>query len=338
MIEINKNLKDLNTLMVSTIARYFARVQNDTELHTLLASDEWLGSKKHLILGGGSNVLFVDDYDGFVLKNEIKGIEVLGENNNELIVRVGAGENWHNFVMWSVENDYWGIENLIYIPGTVGAAPVQNIGAYGVEVKSSIQNIEYVDLEHGTIKNITNKDCEFSYRNSFFKQNPEKYFITYVIFKLQKNKKIISSYEPVARALEEKKMKNPSSYDIAEIIMEIRKSKVPDIKEIGTAGSFFKNPIISRKEFEKIQNKFSKIKYFELENNLIKIPAGWILDELKYKGYMNGHIGNYKNHALIVIHDGQGTGREIYEHVLDIIKKTKEVFDINLEPEVKIIK
>ena len=337
MIEVHKNLKNLNTFMISATAQYFAIAKDNDSLYKILASDEWSQSKKHLVLGGGSNVLFVDDYEGFVLKNEIKGIDIVAEDDNSITVRVGAGENWHNFVMWSVENNYWGVENLVYIPGTVGAAPVQNIGAYGVEVKSSIESVEYVSLHDAEKKVLFNHECDFGYRNSIFKKNPGKYIITFVYFKLQKKGKVVSNYGSVAKLLEEKSIKNPTSKDIANVIMEIRKSKLPEFGEIGTAGSFFKNPIISSGEFEKIKNKFPDIKYFELENNLVKIPAGWLLDELGYKGFMNGHVGNYKNHALVIVHDGEGTGEEVYNHVQNIIKKVKEVFGIDLEPEVVII-
>lgn len=351
MLEENKNLKELNTFMVPVSARYFATVKDNDSLYKILASDEWSQSGKHLILGGGSNILFVDDYNGFVLKNEIKGVDITAEDEVSVTVRVGAGENWHDFVMWSVENEYWGIENLVYIPGTVGAAPVQNIGAYGVEVKSSINSVEYISLPEVEKKMILKNECDFGYRNSIFKKNPEKYIITYVYFKLQKKANAILDYGQVSEALLKREIKNPTSKDIAEIIIGIRKSKLPEIGEIGTAGSFFKNPIVSNEDFNKIKSKFPDIKYFELEDGNVqgelqnkrgcpgvKIPAGWILDELGYKGFQDGNVGNYKNHALVITHNGKGTGKDIYNHVKNIIKKVKEVFGINLEPEVNIIK
>ncbi len=336
-IEREKNLKSLNTFMVPAVARYFASVQNEDEAREIFQSDEWQLAKERFVLGGGSNILFTRDIDGFVLKNEIRGREVLDENDEEVVIRVGAGESWHDFVMWSVERDLWGIENLVYIPGTVGAAPVQNIGAYGVEAKSTIQKVEYIDLEDFEENSIDNRDCEFAYRDSIFKKNPGKYFITHVVFKLHKKGEAVANYGRVAEALEEKDIQNPNSKDIAEIIMEIRKSKLPEIGEIGTAGSFFKNPIISQEAFEKIRENFPEVRYFALENDLVKIPAGWLLDELGYKGFMQGHVGNYKNHALIIVHDGEGTGQEVYEHVQNIMQRVKEVFGIALEPEVNIL-
>lgn len=336
MIEKNKNLKDLNTFMVPALAQYFATATDNNSLYKILASDEWLESKNKMVLGSGSNILFINDYDGFILKNEIKGVDVIAEDNDSITLRVGAGENWHDFVMWSVKNNYWGIENLAYIPGTVGAGPVQNIGAYGSEISSVINSVEYVSLPEAEKKVLFNDECEFEYRNSIFKKNNEKYIITYVYIKLQKNGKAILNYGRVKELLDEKKIEKPTPQDIANIIIEIRKSKLPELGEIGMAGSFFKNPIVSRNQLLEIQEKFPQVKYFDLENNVVKIPAGWILDKLGYKGFKTGNVGNYKKHALIVTHDGNGTGQEVYMHVQNIIKKAKDTFDIDLEPEVNI--
>ncbi len=338
MIEEYKDLKKFNTFMVPTTAKYFVRIKEGEEIKKIVLSKEWKSSKKYLVLGGGSNILFVSDYNGFVLKNEIIGIDIIEENDEYIIVRVGAGENWHNFVMWSVERGLWGIENLVYIPGTVGAAPVQNIGAYGVEVKSSIYSIEYIDLKDSKLNIINGKDCEFGYRNSFFKKKNGRHFITHVIFKLYKKGQAILDYGELAEVIKEKNIKVPNPNDIANIIIEIRKSKLPEINEVGNAGSFFKNPIIYREALEKIKIKFPDIKYFELDNGGIKISAGWILDELGYKDFAGGHVGNYKKHALIIVHDGDGTGEEIYEYIQSIKKDVRDIFGIELEPEVNIIK
>ncbi len=337
MIEEYKNLRKFNTFMIPVIARYFSRINNVKEALDTFNSKEWKLSGEHIILGGGSNILFTKDYDGFVLKNEIKGIEIIEENENEVLVKVGAGENWHQFVMWSVERGFWGIENLVYIPGTVGAAPVQNIGAYGVEVASSIDAVEYITFSNLENRKISSDHCDFSYRSSFFKKNAGKNFITYVYFRLQKNGKAVLDYGSVKDTLEEKGIFTPKSLDIAHMIIEIRKSKLPEVGDIGTAGSFFKNPIISHRGFEKLKNKFPDIKYFDLENKQKKISAGWLLDTLGYKGVVNGNVGNYKNHALIITHNGNGTGKEIYEYIQNIMKRVKDEFDITLEPEVVIV-
>ena len=336
-IEEHKNLKYLNTFMVPSEARFFSVATDNNSLYEILASKEWSESENKMILGGGSNVLFIKDYDGFILKNEIKGISITAEDEYSVTVRVGAGESWHRFVMWSVENEYWGVENLAYIPGTVGAAPVQNIGAYGVEVSSVIQSVEYVSLPEAEKKILFNSECNFSYRNSIFKQKKESYIITYVYFVLKKKGIPLLKYGRVAETLEEKNVKNPNSLDIANIIIDIRKSKLPEVGEIGMAGSFFKNPVVSREHFNDLKAEFPEIKYFELEDDKIKIPAGWILEELGYRGFTNKNVGNYIKHALVITHNGEGTGQEVWDHIQGIIERVNEVFAIVLEPEVNII-
>lgn len=336
MIERNKNIKDYNTFMVPAVVRYFAVAHNNDSLYQILASNEWSGSDKKLILGGGSNMLFVNDYDGFVLKNEIKGIDVVREDDHSVTVRVGAGENWHKFVMWSVEQGYWGIENLALIPGTVGGAPVQNIGAYGVEVADTIESVEYVALPDAEKKICFKSECEFGYRSSIFKTNPGSGIISHVYFRLSKSGTPVLQYGRVAEVLAEKDISEPKPHDIADTIVEIRKSKLPNVREIGMAGSFFKNPVISRDHFADLQAQFPDIKHYDVAAG-VKIPAGWLLEHLGYKGFQNGNVGNYEKHALVVTHNGQGTGQEVWRHVQGIIHKTKEVFGITLEPEVNII-
>ncbi|MGB0925109.1 MAG: UDP-N-acetylmuramate dehydrogenase [Minisyncoccia bacterium] len=337
-IEEYKNIKEYNTFMVPAVARYFACATDNESLYAILASDQWSRSEKHLVLGGGSNMLFIDNYDGFVLKNEIAGIDIVRESDVDITMRVGAGESWHDFVMWSVERGYWGIENLAYIPGTVGGAPVQNIGAYGVDVSSVIDSVEYVALPDAEKKIRFHDECEFGYRNSWFKKNIGTHIISHVYIILQKNGTPVLSYGKVAEVLREKNITQPTAQNIADVIIEIRQSKLPEVGEIGMAGSFFKNPVISRSGFDKLQNKIPDIKYFALDNGDIKIPAGWILDYLGYKGFQNGNAGNYKKHALVVTHNGQGTGAEVWSHVQDIIAKVQDEFGIVLEPEVNVIK
>lgn len=336
LIESHKNLKQYNTFMVSAEAKYFAMVTDNDSLYKILGSKEWSFSEKHFVLGGGSNVLFISDFDGFVLKNEIKGIDIVKEEADSVTVRVGAGEPWHNFVMWSVERGYWGIENLAYIPGSVGASPVQNIGAYGVSVADSIHLVEYVELPHAEKKILFHDECDFGYRTSIFKENPQKYIITHVYFILKKSGKPITSYGRVEELLIQKSIANPTSKDIAETIIDIRKSKLPELGEIGMAGSFFKNPIVSKKHFETLKRDFPDIKSFD-SGSEVKIPAGWILETLGYKGFKKGNTGNYDKHALVIIHNGEGTGVEVYEYVQSIINHVKKVFNITLEPEVNII-
>jgi UDP-N-acetylmuramate dehydrogenase len=337
MIEKNKNIKAYNTFMVPVFARYFAIAHDYSSLYQILDSQEWSGTEKKMVLGGGSNMLFTKDYDGFIIKNEIKGITIVHEDAASIIVRVGAGEPWHDFVMWSVERGYWGIENLVLIPGTVGGSPVQNIGAYGVEVGDSIDSIECISLHDGKKQIYTQDECGFGYRTSIFKQQQGgNVFITYVYFKLQKQGTPILHYGGVAEVCAERGITQPTPMDIARVIIDIRKSKLPDVGEIGMAGSFFKNPVVSEEYFTTLQKRFPTIPHFKSDDG-IKIPAGWLLEFLGYKGFQDGNVGNYHKHALVVTHNGQGTGREVWDHVQNIIQKTYDRFGIQLEPEVNIV-
>lgn len=335
-IEAGKNLKDLNTFMVPSRAKYFAEFSDKDELFEILKSSEFSQNlDTFLVLGGGSNILFKSDFEGFILKNNIKGINVIAEDEESVTVKVGAGENWNNFVMWSVEKGLWGLENLVYIPGTVGASPVQNIGAYGTEVSDLIQFVDSVRV-HNTEHTIFFKnECEFSYRDSFFKKNKD-FIITHVAFKLLKDSRPKISYGKISELLEQKNIKNPSSFDMANIVKEIRQSKLPEVGELGMAGSFFKNPVVSENLFKELLVKFPEIVFFDVPGGK-KIPAGWLLEKAGYKNYQKGNVGNYKKHALIVTHNGKGNGQEVFAHVQDIILKIKNIFNIDLEPEVNII-
>ncbi len=336
MIEKSKNIKAYNTFMVPVVARYFAIVYDCPSLYQILASDEWSRAEKKMVLGGGSNILFTKDYEGFIIKNEMKGIDIMNEDAESIIVRVGAGEGWDNFVMWSVERGYWGIENLALIPGTVGGSPVQNIGAYGVEVGDYIDSIECISLDTSEKKIYLHDDCAFGYRTSIFKQHPGDAMITYVYFKLQKQGIPVLQYGGVAEVCAERGLVHPTPMDIARVIIDIRKSKLPDVGEIGMAGSFFKNPVVSEEYFITLQKRFPTILHFKSDEG-IKIPAGWLLEFLGYKGFQDGNVGNYDKHALVVTHNGQGTGREVWDHVQNIIQKTYDIFGIQLEPEVNIV-
>lgn len=335
MIEKNKNLKEMNSFMAPISAKYFAAPKNNAELYYVLKSEEWNSSQEKFILGGGSNILCTRDLE-FVLHPKFSSIDIVFEDDEMLRVRVGAGVNWNDFVMWSVDRNLWGIENLVYIPGNVGACPVQNIGAYGIEVSAVIHSVEYVSLPDAEKKIKFNNECDFSYRNSWFKKNRGKHIISYVYFDLKKNTNPILDYGLVKEKLEELKREKISSKDVADVIKKIRQSKLPELGEIGMAGSFFKNPVVDDDKFKFILEKFPEVKYFDVDNGK-KIPAGWILEELGYRGYQKGNVGNYEKHALVVTHNGEGTGEEVYKHVQEIITKVKEVFDIDLEPEVIIL-
>lgn len=337
MIEQNKNLKELNTFMVPALARYYARVSSKKELYSVIASSEWSASEKHFILGSGSNILFTKDYDGFVLKNEIMGIDCVYEDQDSVRYRVGAGENWNDFVHFIASKSLWGIENLAYIPGVVGASPVQNIGAYGVEVASVISSVEYVDLSDAEHKIRFKDECDFSYRSSWFKKNNSSHIITHVNFSFLKKNKANVSYGLVAQRLEEKGISNPAPKDLVSVITEIRKTKLPELGEIGMAGSFFKNPVVSPDLHRKLLTKHHDLVSYDLGEEGYKIPAGWLLEKAGYKNFKTGNVGNYEKHALIETHNGKGSGEEVYKHVQDIIKTIDDMFSIQLVPEVIIL-
>lgn len=322
--------------MVEVSAKYFVEIHKSSDITKLIETSQWYNSE-HLFLGGGSNILFTQNYPGIIIHNNIKGKDILHEDDTAIHVRVGAGENWHEFVKWSVENGYWGIENLVLIPGTVGAAPVQNIGAYGVEVADSIVSATAVDVLTGEKKTYTHTECEFKYRDSFFKENQGEYCITSVIFRLSKVPQPIIHYGPIQEIINNEGLETPSLQKIAGIITDIRKSKLPDVGSIGMAGSFFKNPIISQQELENIQNKFPDVKFFPLEDGSVKIPAGWIIETLGFKGVTEGKVGTYEKHALVIVNHGNATGKEVWDFARKIMNKVNEVFNIELEPEVNVI-
>lgn len=337
VIEENKLLTEYTTFQVSVYADYFVILHSEEELYQLMQSDVWKNNKRY-ILGEGSNILFTQDFKGLVVVNALKGFSIVSEDTDSLVINVASGENWHDFVLWSVEKELWGIENLALIPGTVGAAPVQNIGAYGVEVEETIISVDTILLESHLKKNISHDKCNFGYRNSIFKQQPDTYFVASVQFKLSKKPQPRLSYGVIMDTLETQGNKNNiTPKNISTAIVSIRNSKLPRVGEIGMAGSFFKNPIITKEHGEKIQEKYPHLKYFPLDNNLVKIPAGWIIEELGYKGVHLGNVGTYEKHALVLVNYGEATGSEVWNFAQKIISETQSNFDITLEPEVIII-
>ena len=329
-------LNTFSTFMVGAQARYFTSVSSVEDIQKLLKNEIWT-EVPHYILGEGSNTLFAKDYDGLVIKNEIIGLEVISEDDESMIVRVGAGENWHNFVLWAVDQDLWGIENLVLIPGTVGASPVQNIGAYGVEVSEVITEVEVVNIETGELVVLKNEDCGFEYRNSLFKQKPERYFITQVSFKLKKNGAVVLTYHQVQEELDKLGSKDITPKDVATAIVTIRDSKLPRIGELGTAGSFFKNPIVSAEKASSLLKEFPEMKQFPLEQGEVKLSAAWLIEHIGYKGYKSADVGTYHKHALVLVNHGGARGSEVWDFAQEIILKVKEVFGVDLEPEVQVI-
>lgn len=336
-IEKNKSLRDMNTFMLDVSSSFFANIDSKETLHRVMQSAEWRDAQHYLVLGGGSNILFSQNYHGFTLKNEIKGIEVSQENDDEIIFRVGAGESWHDFVMFTVRQQLWGIENLALIPGTVGASPIQNIGAYGSEVSEVIESVEYVSLKDGVSHTKDKHECGFSYRNSWFKEKRGELIITHVSFRLSKKAGPKNSYGKIKEILAKKNITDPSPLHMAEVIIEIRNSKLPKLGEIGMAGSFFKNPIISAKDHKRLLAQDKDLVFYELADGFYKIPAGWLLEKINCRGVWVGNVGNYKKHALVVVHNGKGTGKEVLNHVHDLIDRVQQKFNITLEPEVNIL-
>ncbi len=332
------NLKPFHTFATDTYAKAFAEINHIDELIRLKQLKAEYGNL--FILGSGSNVLFTKKFEGIVLHNRLKGIKVLDENENDIILKAASGEIWHHFVLYTLSQNYGGAENLSLIPGTVGAVPIQNIGAYGVEAKDFIENVYVHEIE--TQKNfvLTNHECGFGYRNSFFKkpENTGKYFITAVSFKLSKHDHIYhTSYGSIRKILEEEYGSKSTIQNISAAVVKIRKDKLPDPKAIGNAGSFFKNPEISKKEFEPLLKNYPNIPHFYTESDKIKIPAAWLIEQCGWKGSRVGQTGNHITQPLVIVNYGHATGAEIKQHAFNVQTSVKEKFNIHLEAEVNII-
>ncbi len=294
---------------------------------------------KRLVIGEGSNLLFAKDFDGELLKIENKGFEIIENKAQWVWVKAAAGENWDDFVAWTVENGFGGLENLSYIPGTVGASPVQNIGAYGVEIQDVFNSLEAIDLSTGEINNFYLQELEFDYRYSIFKGPlKNKFLVTSVVFKLDRYPKVKLNYGNLKE--EAMKISNKSYADIKDVrqaVINIRKSKLPEPDEIGNAGSFFKNPILPNHQFEELKKSYPEIAHYPLENDQTKIAAAWLIEKAGLKGYLKGDAGVHPNHALILINKGNASGAEITDISKHIQKSVLEKFQIQLEPEVIIL-
>ncbi len=333
-IRSDYNLQPFHTFAVESQARYFADFHSLEELKSLLQK---FPEMPKLILGGGSNVLFTQDFEGLVLRNQILGIQKTQEDQNHVWLRVGAGENWHEFVLYCLERNYAGIENLSLIPGTVGAAPMQNIGAYGVEIKEVIASVEAFSLSNHQIKTFSKAECAFGYRESIFKHEAkDQYVITHVNLRLNKYPTFNTSYGAIQQTLEEMQVKELSIRAISQAVCQIRQSKLPDPKEIGNAGSFFKNPEIPIKQFEALQEQFPDIVSYPVNENLIKVPAGWLIDRAGWKGQRFGQIGVHPQQALVLVNYGGGSGQAILALSQKIQQSILEKFGISLQREINV--
>ncbi len=337
LVQQNISLKPHNTFGVEANAGYFATVNSLNDLDEIFMTGRFRAQRK-MILGGGSNILFTRGFTGVVAKNEIRGIEIAEENEEELIVSVGAGENWHQFVLWCVEKGYGGVENLSFIPGTVGAAPMQNIGAYGVELKEVFHSLKAYDVKSGKQHAFYKEDCKFGYRFSIFKGELRNQFvITKVDFKLQKNPSFNLSYGTIQLMLDDMKVARPTLKSVSQAIINIRQSKLPDPFEVGNAGSFFKNPVIEKLHYEALEAEFPDIKSYPIDEESIKISAGWLIEKGGWKGYKDGELGVHNKQALVLVNLGNARGKDIFKLSKQIQKSIQQKFGIDLEREVNVI-
>jgi len=336
-IQEHVDLLPYNTFKIAARARYFASVTTVAKLHALMDTSIYK-HEKHLILGGGSNILLTGDFEGLVIKIDLKGIETIWEDDSTIVLKVGAGEPWHSFVMFCVTKNYGGVENMSLIPGTMGAAPMQNIGAYGVEVKDLIKTVEAIDVNSGDVRVFNNRECEFGYRESVFKHTLKgKYFISSITLTLTKKNHVLNtSYGAIQQTLDQHHTA-PSVKTISDAVIAIRTQKLPDPKVVGNAGSFFKNPTIALSHYELIKKTYSEIPGYVTENQQVKVPAGWLIEQCGWKGKTIGNIGVHPHQALVLVNYGGGTGEEIWTLAQDILTSVKKKFTIDLQPEVNII-
>lgn len=326
------SLKDYNTFNIDVKANVFVQIKQLSDLLEFYNS-EYCSLKPRLILGGGSNILFTSDFKGVIVHSQISELNIIEENDDTVVIKVGSGIVWDDLVGYCVDKGWGGIENLSDIPGNVGAAPVQNIGAYGVEAKDSILLVDAFDLKSKSILNFNNKECRFGYRYSIFKEaQHQDLIITHVTFKLSKNPVLNTQYGKVQEELS--KYNEPNIVNLREVIRNIRGSKLPSTQELGSAGSFFKNPVIDSDLYAELLQNFPEIPSYKQDNNKVKIPAAWLIEQAGMKGYRQGDVGTYKNQPLVIVNYGNGTGSDIDRLSTLIKSKVFEKFKIQLEPEV----
>ncbi len=334
-IQHNISLKPYNTFGIDVTAKHFVSVSNISELKEVLSLPEFPAK---LILGGGSNMLLTKDQDKLVIHINLKGIDIISEDDNFVIVKANAGENWHEFVLWCMKNNFGGLENLSLIPGNVGTSPIQNIGAYGVELKDTFVSCETISVSNLSTQTFLKSECDFGYRDSIFKQKKDQHIITNVTFKFTKhNHKLNINYGTISSELELVGIKNPSIQDISKAVISIRESKLPNPKVIGNSGSFFKNPVITSKEFEKLLVNFPDAPSFSVSTNEVKVPAGWLIEKAGFKGKHFGNYGVHKYQALVLVNYGGAKGSDILNLSKLIQKTVLRLFNISIEAEVNIL-
>lgn len=332
------NIKEYNTFGISAKAAYFVKVQDLKTLEALLQED-FMESMPFLVLGGGSNLLFLDDFDGLVILNELRGVEKIAEDASTVRVRVAAGHQWHDFVLTCIENQWAGLENLSLIPGTCGAAPIQNIGAYGVEQADCFIQLNAIDLKNKKSVTFDKHKANFGYRDSYFKQHrDEAYFITSIDYLLTKNRfKVHLSYGGIQAQLASKSIDAPDIRQVSDAVIAIRQQKLPDPRQEGNAGSFFKNPEIPTAHLNQIREKFPEVPFYELGHDSYKIPAAWLIEKSGWKGRQLGNAATHHRQPLVMVNKGVESGREVLKLALEVRKAVAQNFGIVLENEVNLV-
>jgi UDP-N-acetylmuramate dehydrogenase len=354
-MKTNVNLKPYNSFGFDAVAKYFVEINHVNDLQMLIQSGE-LKKNKVLILSGGNNILFQNEmFDGLVVYINTKGIEILREDESEVVIRAQAGEDWPDFVRFCVSKDWHGIENLAHIPGKVGAAPVQNIGAYGMELKDSFLQCEAIELATGNKRVFKKEECCFGYRESVFKSELKgQYVITSMDFLLKKNAPLLLEYGNIKTYLEQNGIESPTFQQLHDAICTIRDAKLPDVKQIGSCGSFFKNPVIEKEQFEALQKNYPNMPHYDEPDGKVKVPAGWLIEHcgpstlrqaqgpqssesVSWKGWRDEHVGVYEKQALVLVHYGGGKGQNIVELAKKIQNSVEAKFGIRIVPEVNFV-
>ena len=337
IVQTNVQLKPYNTFGIEATAQYFTEVSTIEQLQQILQHPDYQHTPR-LILGGGSNLLLTKDFEGIVIKINIKGIEIVKQDTEHVWLKSGAGVMWHELVMHCVNENYAGIENLSLIPGTVGAAPMQNIGAYGIEIKEVFEELQALEISTGNIKVFNKEECQFGYRESIFKHSAKgKYVIINVTFKLNKNPIFHMEYGAIKDTIAEMGVNTLSIKAISDAVIHIRQSKLPNPAEIGNAGSFFKNPEISKEQFDALKAQYPTIPSYPISETIVKVPAGWLIEQAGWKGQRFGNVGVHARQALVLVNYGGGKGNEIKELSQNIQASVQDKFGILLSPEVNFI-
>lgn len=336
-IQENISLKDYNTFGIDVRARYFIEITGLAQLQRVLQLKAY---SRKFIVSGGSNMLLTKDIDALVLHINLKGISILEQNEDEVTIKAMAGENWHNLVLWCLDQGYGGLENLSLIPGNTGTAPIQNIGAYGVELKDVFVSCSAMEIDTGELVAFDRESCQFGYRDSIFKNEAKgKYIITSVNLKLtKKNHALYTGYGAIEEELKQMGIVYPSILDISEAVMSIRRNKLPDPEEIGNSGSFFKNPIVSSSVFKRLKKEYPNMPFYEVDEEAYKIPAGWLIEQCGFKGKRFGDAGVHDKQALVLVNHGNASGKDILKLAENIQRAVENMFNVRIQPEVNIIK